>query len=127
LVHCYEGVSRAPTFLASYLIWKYNLNREYVVNLLKEKRHCVDINLGFLFQLDRWNENRLSSFTAKAILVEKCGAISVIERVEDTGCIYAVPCGNREQVSCTQKNDKFEKLNNLLQTYEKISLLRVIS
>src|SRR5690606_20043048 len=73
LIHCYEGVSRAPTILSSYLIWKYNYEKDYVIKLLKEKRQCVDINLGFLYQLERWNENRISQFNNdKVIKIEKC-------------------------------------------------------
>ena len=56
LIHCVEGVSRAPTVLSSYLMWKYSYNSETAVSLIKQKRSCVDINLGFLVQLKKWEE-----------------------------------------------------------------------
>jgi hypothetical protein len=34
-------------------MWKYNLEKETAINLIKEKRACVDINLGFMVQLEK--------------------------------------------------------------------------
>jgi hypothetical protein len=55
LIHCFEGISRGPTLLASYLMWKYNFSRDQAISLIKEKRSNVEINLGFLVQLDKWD------------------------------------------------------------------------
>ena len=54
LIHCFEGISRGPTILASYLMWKNNLSRDQAIQFIKEKRPNIEINLGFLVQLDKW-------------------------------------------------------------------------
>jgi protein-tyrosine phosphatase len=82
LIHCYEGVSRAPTLLSSYLVWKYNYEIDFVISLIKEKRKCVDINLGFLFQLDKWHDDRKRK--ERVIRVQKCGNISLSDMWEGT-------------------------------------------
>ena len=55
LIHCFEGISRGPTLLAGYIMWKFNLNRDEAIKLIKEKRPNIEINLGFLVQLDKWD------------------------------------------------------------------------
>lgn len=55
LVHCFEGISRGPTMVLAYLIWKFNLSREEAYKIVKDQRRCIDINLGFIFQLDKWS------------------------------------------------------------------------
>ena len=37
-------------------MWKENISRDSAINIIKNKRKCVDINLGFLFQLSKWEE-----------------------------------------------------------------------
>jgi protein-tyrosine phosphatase len=61
LFHCIEGISRGPALLAGYLMWKNNISKESAINLIKQKRNCVDINLGFIIQLNNW-ENYLNNF-----------------------------------------------------------------
>ena len=56
LVHCFEGISRAPSLLAAYLIWKLQISKEAALKFVKEKRPCVEINLGFLYQLEKWSK-----------------------------------------------------------------------
>ena len=58
LIHCSEGISRAPALVCAYLMWKFNMNSEDAINFVKEKRHCVDINFGFLFQLKNFQMNK---------------------------------------------------------------------
>ena len=60
LIHCIEGISRAPALIAGYLMWKNNLRTENAIELIKSKRNCIDINLGFIIQLHKW-ENYLFS------------------------------------------------------------------
>jgi len=60
LFHCIEGISRGPALLAGYLMWKNNVSKESAINLIKQKRNCVDINLGFIIQLNNW-ENYLNN------------------------------------------------------------------
>ena len=52
LIHCSKGISRAPALVCSYLMWKLNMDFQTAVDFVKEKRKCVDINLGFMFQLE---------------------------------------------------------------------------
>lgn len=66
LFHCIEGISRAPAMVAGYLMWKKKLKNNEVIELIKSKRNCVDINLGFNIQLHKW-ENYLNSLNKKKI------------------------------------------------------------
>ena len=50
--------------VAGYLMWKKNLKNTEVIELIKSKRNCVDINLGFNIQLHKW-ENYLMSLKKK--------------------------------------------------------------
>jgi hypothetical protein len=56
LIHCFEGISRAPTLLSAYLMWKFGHSQEQAVKFIKEKRPCVDINFGFMCQLAKLEE-----------------------------------------------------------------------
>ena len=58
LIHCSEGISRAPCLVCAYLMWKFNMDSDSAINFVKEKRKCVDINLGFLFQLENLSLHR---------------------------------------------------------------------
>ncbi len=58
LIHCLEGISRAPTLLISYLILKLNMNRDEALSFVKGKRPCVDINLGFMCQLEKLSSGK---------------------------------------------------------------------
>ena len=61
LFHCIEGISRAPSMVAGYLMWKENICVSNAIDLIKSKRNCVDINLGFSIQLQKWERYLLSS------------------------------------------------------------------
>ena len=52
LIHCTEGISRAPTLVCAYLMWRYGMDSKDAINFVKERRKCIDINLGFMFQLE---------------------------------------------------------------------------
>lgn len=66
LIHCFEGISRGPTLLISYLMWKYQMGKDEAITYVKEKRPCVDINLGFMCQLELLaNQNSKSREEAK--------------------------------------------------------------
>jgi hypothetical protein len=53
LIHCAEGVSRAPALVTSYLMWKYHFEPSFAVDFIKVKRPCIEINLGFMCQLEK--------------------------------------------------------------------------
>ena len=67
LIHCIEGISRAPSIIAGYLMWKENLKHEKAIELIKSKRKCVDINLGFIIQLQKWENYLFSPIDKKQI------------------------------------------------------------
>ena len=69
LFHCVEGISRAPAMVAGYLMWKNKFKFDEVIELIKSKRDCVDINLGFNIQLHKW-ENYLLSLKKKKKIFE---------------------------------------------------------
>ena len=50
--------------VAGYLMWKKKLKNTEAIELIKSKRNCVDINLGFNIQLHKW-ENYLMSLQKK--------------------------------------------------------------
>ncbi len=54
LVHCLLGVSRSPTIVASYLIWKHAMTAKDAMDLIKQKRSSISPNFGFLSQLQDW-------------------------------------------------------------------------
>ena len=81
LFHCIEGISRAPAIIAGYLIWKQNLKTEKAIELIKSKRKCVDINLGFTLQLHKW-ENYLFSPPEKIQIFKLNPNIRLLEEKE---------------------------------------------
>lgn len=56
LFHCVEGISRGPALAAGYLMWKKNMTKSEAISLISSKRKCVDINLGFSIQLNKWEK-----------------------------------------------------------------------
>ena len=60
LFHCIEGKSRAPAMVAGYLMWKNKNKFNDVIEMIKAKRNCVDINLGFNIQLHKWENHLLT-------------------------------------------------------------------
>jgi hypothetical protein len=39
-------------------MWKYGMDSKDAINFVKERRKCIDINLGFMFQLENLNIHR---------------------------------------------------------------------
>ena len=81
LIHCIEGISRAPAIIAGYLIWKQNMTTLKAIELIKSKRKCVDINLGFIIQLHKW-ENYLFSYPQKIQIFKLDKNIRLLEEKE---------------------------------------------
>lgn len=69
LFHCIEGISRAPAMVAGYLMWKKKYKFMEVIEFIKSKRNCIDINLGFNIQLNKW-ENYLMATKKKKKIFE---------------------------------------------------------
>lgn len=57
LVHCFAGRSRSATICCGYLMQKHHLRLEQALLAVKEKRHCVMPNPGFLFQLQLFEKS----------------------------------------------------------------------
>ena len=81
LIHCIEGISRAPAIIAGYLMWKEQLKTQEAINLIKSKRNCVDINVGFIIQLHKW-ENYLFSPPEKIQIFKLNPNIRLLEEKE---------------------------------------------
>ena len=81
LIHCIEGISRAPALIAGYLMWKQNLKVENAIEFMKSKRKCVDINLGFIIQLHKWG-NYLFSQKEKIQIFKLSPNIRLLEEKE---------------------------------------------
>ena len=81
LIHCIEGISRAPALIAGYLMWKQNLRTENAIAIVKSQRNCVDINLGFIIQLHKW-ENYLFSPPEKIQIFKLSESIRLLEEKE---------------------------------------------
>ena len=56
LVHCSCGINRSPTFVIAYLIWKTQSGFPKVNNFVKSRRPCIEPNLGFIRQLQKFDE-----------------------------------------------------------------------
>ena len=51
VVHCFKGISRAPSVAMAYLIRQERLQLELAFDLVKKKSPKVDPNAGFMMQL----------------------------------------------------------------------------
>lgn len=51
LVHCQAGVSRSPTIVIAYLMYKLHIHFKEAFNLVKSKRQIINPNRSFLIQL----------------------------------------------------------------------------
>ncbi|KAI7852167.1 protein-tyrosine phosphatase-like protein, partial [Circinella umbellata] len=51
LVHCLAGVSRSPTIVAAYLMYKRALHPKAALAIIKQTRPFVNPNQGFMEQL----------------------------------------------------------------------------
>ena len=45
IVHCYWGLMRSPTVIASYLMFKYKMDVECAIEMIKDKKNCSFHNL----------------------------------------------------------------------------------
>jgi len=51
-VHCAAGMSRSPTVVIAYLMWKKKLPLNDAINFVKNKRPVISPNLNFIKQLE---------------------------------------------------------------------------
>jgi len=51
LIHCHAGISRSATIVIAYLMRKTKQNLSAVTQFVKQKRPCIEPNVGFWTQL----------------------------------------------------------------------------
>ena len=66
LVHCSQGISRAPTVICAYLMWASGLTYTQALNKVLAVYPRADPNLGFLSQLQRFSEDLPGAYTYSA-------------------------------------------------------------
>lgn len=54
LIHCKAGRSRSVCILAAYLINKYGMDVDNVLQFIKSKRNIIEPNAGFIKQLNKY-------------------------------------------------------------------------
>ena len=123
LIHCIEGISRAPALISGYLMWKQNLKTQNAIDFVKSKRKCVDINLGFIIQLHKW-ENYLFSSPEKIHIFKLDQSIRLLEEKEfeneNYGQIEHLIRFNRKLFYI--KNKKNSKDENFFDEFNKLSI-----
>ena len=62
-------------------MWKQNIKTENAIEYIKSKRKCIDINLGFIIQLQKW-ENYLFSSPDKMQIFKLSPNIRLLEEKE---------------------------------------------
>ncbi len=80
LVHCFEGISRGPSLIASYIMWKNKWSFEQSYEYVKSKRSCVDINIGFCVQLKKWRENLQLEKEEKLFQIDEKNGIILLNK-----------------------------------------------
>ena len=55
-VHCAAGMSRSPTIVIAYLMWKKKLSLNDAIKFVKNKRPEISPNLNFMRQLQTFQE-----------------------------------------------------------------------
>ena len=62
LVHCMAGKSRSPTLVVAYLVSKKGMTLDEALQLVKQNRPIIRINLGFVEQLrEKFSANYYST------------------------------------------------------------------
>ena len=55
-IHCLFGISRSPTIVIAYLMWKTHFNFEDVYQFVKRRRPIIEPNKGFVIQLEHFDK-----------------------------------------------------------------------
>lgn len=56
LVHCAAGVSRSATVVTAYLMAKRGMTSSEALEYVRQRRPCVEPNIGFTWQLNVWHK-----------------------------------------------------------------------
>ena len=104
-------------------MWKQNLKTQNAIDFVKSKRKCVDINLGFIIQLHKW-ENYLFSSPEKIHIFKLDQSIRLLEEKEFENENYSqiehLIRFNRKLFYI--KNKKYSKEENFFDEFNKLSI-----
>ena len=104
-------------------MWKQNLRTEKAIDFVKSKRKCVDINLGFIIQLHKW-ENYLFSSPEKIHIFRLDKSIRLLEEKEFENENYSqiehLIRFNRKLFYIKNKNNS--KNDNFVEEFNKLTL-----
>ncbi len=56
LIHCSCGISRSPTIVIAYLIWKTHSSFNQVLNFVQSRRSSIEPSIGFIKQLKNFEK-----------------------------------------------------------------------
>ena len=56
-IHCVMGISRSPSIVIGYLMYKKKMKYEEAFDFVKNKRNVISPNSGFQEQLKKFEEN----------------------------------------------------------------------
>lgn len=112
-------------------MWKYSLTVDQAILTIKEKRKCIDINIGFIVQLGKWEELLKFGKELKIFKFDFNGNLMLIDLAEtdkneilnNTFSLLFVVKDNKlfKLVNTDQPQQdttKVEKFVKILQTYD---------
>ena len=56
LVHCMGGISRSPSIIIAYIMWRLKLRLTAAIEYVKDRRECINPNWTFYGDLVRFEE-----------------------------------------------------------------------
>jgi hypothetical protein len=110
-------------------MWKFGMEKNNAIELIKSKRKCVEINLGFMLQLGKWEDFLLGrNVGTKFYNFGQEGQISLIEKDQIDNFKCSDFDNNNFSISLLLIGDKFFKVvfnnnKNLDEKVEKFILL----
>ena len=54
-IHCSCGISRSPSIVIAYLMWKTHSSFSQAYNYVQKRRNCIEPNIGFLAKLQKFD------------------------------------------------------------------------
>lgn len=63
IIHCRAGISRSTTIVIAYLMFKYKLPLNDLINYVRLKRPIINPNIGFIKQLKLYEQQLFNKFS----------------------------------------------------------------
>jgi hypothetical protein len=116
--------------LTSYLMWKDHYNLVEAIDKIKDKRKCIDINIGFILQLGKWEELLKFGKEFKLYKFENEGNLALLDikdinnRYFTSGFTALIIVKDNKLYKVINKEredlykDKIDKFITILQTYD---------